>query len=402
IVGRDPEQNRWTHRHVEVPVEKRSRFFLGLLGSSMLLLPGAAAAQGLTGFWSDLTPYPVPITNNAVTSVCDQAGCTLYSFMGMTDPLDSSSVTAAAFKLESPGTGAWQPIADAPLLSNRGKIAASAVTVAGEVYLIGGYTATVPELTEPGLFRYDPVDDLYVELAEVPTEVDDTVAGVYRDRYIYLISGWHGPINGNVRNVQVYDTLTDTWTQATEIPAAGRFGSAGGVIGDRLIFIDGSNFSISHRTLVGTIDADDPAVITWTQPAASPFSPTYRAANAQSDLGCMRMLFIGGTSNPYNFSGNGYNGQPSLPLDQVMAYDPVEDVWTAVDDSGGSSHTPTMDHRGASFFDGRWVIVGGMTGPGAAISTVSALDVPQLCEALPFFEDGFESGDTSAWSGSAP
>ncbi|MEM6793624.1 MAG: hypothetical protein AAF725_06550, partial [Acidobacteriota bacterium] len=373
-----------------------------LLCAAMLLAQAAgSAAQPLVGSWTDLAPYPVPITNNAVTSVCDDAGCTIYSFMGMTQPSSSGSTTVASYKLESPGDGPWQPIADAPTLNGRGKIAASAVTVAGEVYLIGGYTTTVPEFTEAKFYRYDPEDDLYTELAEVPVPVDDMVAGVYRDRYIYLISGWSEG-SGSVSDVQIYDTETGAWSAATPLPVRGRFGSVGGVIGDRLIFVDGASFVISHRTLVGTIDPSDPTSISWSELDVSPFAPTYRGANALTDLGCPLLLMIGGTSNPYNFSGNGYNGQPSFPLDQVTAYEPVGDRWFEVDDSAGDPHTPTMDHRGAVFFDGRWVIVGGMTGPGAAIPTVSGLEVPGLCEPVPFFEDDFESGGTSAWASTVP
>jgi len=371
----------------------------------LLLMSTSAAGQTLTGSWAALTAYPVPVTNNAVTSTCDQGGCTLYSFMGMTDPLNRATGTAAAYKLSSPGTGSWQQIADAPLLNGDPKIAASAVTVAGEVYLIGGYTiANIFETTEHRLFRYDPVGDSYIELAEVPTEVDDMVVGVYQDRYIYLVSGWHGPAGSNVTNVQVYDTVTDGWQQATPIPISGRFGHAGGLIGDRLLFIDGAraggNFPIQQETVVGRIDANDTTQITWSQPGPSPFSQTYRAANGQSDLGCGSMLFVGGTDNSYNFSGNGYNGSPSNPLDQVIVFDPYTQVWAQVDDSLGIARTPTMDHRGLAFFDDGWVTVGGMTGPGAATNAVSSLTIPNLCTRI--FADGFESGDALPWSATVP
>ena len=365
----------------------------------LVLAPGATHA--LSGMWAQLTSYPIPISNNAVASVCDQDGCTIYSFMGIVDPFDSTSITAASYKLDSPGTGPWQPLADAPLLNGRSKIAATAITVAGEVYLIGGYTVGGgPEVTEKRLFRYDPSADMYIQLADVPTEVDDTVAGVYLDRYIYLISGWHGPINDNTMAVQLYDTQLDLWRQATPIPVGGRFGHAGGLVDGRLVFIDGAadkfGFPLVHSTLVGVIDPADPTVVTWSQPGPSPFSGTYRAASTQGLADCGRVLFVGGTDNTYNFSGNGYNGQPSQPLDQVMTYEPALDRWAMVADGGGDPWTPTMDHRGLVQFDHRWVTVGGMTGPGASTPTVNALGVPDLCGLL--FEDGFESGDTAAWS----
>lgn len=342
---------------------------------------GVASAGGLSASWSQLTPYPTPITNNAVAGVCEPGPCTIYSFMGLTDPSASSSITASSYKLVSPGNGPWTPIADAPLLDGKAKIAASAVTCNGEVYLIGGYTVGGTEVTEHRLFRYDAIGDTYVQLADVPTEVDDTVATVYQNRYIFLISGWHGPINNNTQAVQVYDTVTNVWQQATPIPTNGRFGHAGGLVGDRLVFIDGAagsfGFPIVHDTHVGQIDPGDITSVTWTDEGANPFSATYRAANSLGASSSGLLVFLGGTDNPYNFNGTGYNGQPSNPLDLVMAYDPIGNAWQQIDDTAGAAHTPTMDHRGLVPFDGGWVTVGGMTGPGAATDAVNMLTISE-------------------------
>lgn len=359
----------------------RMKTFLMTAIAGALVTFAARASAETTGSWSQLADYPIPITNNAVTSVCDGGGCVLYSFMGMSTPPNSSSITAASYKLMSPGTGPWIQIADAPLLNGNAKIAASAVTCNGQVYLIGGYTVGGGEVTEHRLFRYDDAGDTYVLLTDVPTEVDDTVAVVYQDRYIYLISGWHGPINNNTNAVQVYDTTTDVWQQATPIPVSGRFGHAGGQVGGRLMFIDGAaatfGFPIVHSTLVGQIDPGDPSIIAWTEMDASPFSPTYRAANSLGSLASGRILFVGGTDNPYNFNGTGYNGQPSNPLAQVMAYDPADDSWSLIDDTNGQPHTATMDHRGLVSFDGGWATVGGMTGPGAPTDAVNLLRIDE-------------------------
>lgn len=61
-----------------------------------------ASAGAINARWSQLAPYPTTITNNAVTSVCDDGGCTIYSFMGMTSPNTQGSVTAASYKLAPP------------------------------------------------------------------------------------------------------------------------------------------------------------------------------------------------------------------------------------------------------------------------------------------------------------
>ncbi len=340
--------------------------------------PSAFSADGV---WSELARYPMPIANNAVASLQNGDGTTtIYSFMGIEIPTSASSITAASFRLVAPG-GTWEAITDAPLLNGRGKIGANAISVAGEVYLIGGYTVGGgPEVTEPRLFRYDPIGSAYVELAEVPVEVDDTVAAVYQDRYIYLVSGWHGPINNNVPRVQVYDTHTDVWVQATPIPGPlpGLFGHAGTIIGDRVVYLDGTKtsggFTISDRVFVGRIDAGAGVKeIAWREVAAHPGAPTYRAAASQGPAPDGRLLLVGGTDNPYNFNGFGYNGQPSFPLDQVLTYDPVTDDWREITAVG--AHAPTMDHRGLVPAGSCWVTVGGMIAPGTATDRVYRLRV---------------------------
>lgn len=364
-----------------------SRVLLSVLIATCGSLGFPKTGQAASGTWSQLSPYPTAITNNAVTSVCNAGTCTIYSFMGMTNPADSGTITAASYKLTSPGTDAWVQIADAPLLSGLAKIAASAVTCNNEVYLIGGYTVAFGETTEPRFFRYNPLSDDYTQLPDVPTEVDDTVVGVHQDRYIYLISGWHGPTNSNTKAVQFFDTMTSTWQQATPLPSGvnGRFGHTGGIVGGQITFLDGSrtgsNFPIDHTTIVGTIDPTDVTIINWQQPGPSPFSQTYRTANSIGSLGCDRLLFVGGTDNPYNFDGQGYNGQPSSPLDQTFIYEPSLDKWSLVNDSAGT-HTPTMDHRGLALFDDKWVTVGGMTGPEVPTDLVQAMSISGACSPI--------------------
>ncbi|NNF43559.1 MAG: hypothetical protein HKN62_11040 [Phycisphaerales bacterium] len=329
-----------------------------------------------------LPPVPIAISNNAVAAVDHGDGTyTLYSFMGITVPTSFSSITDASFRYDGPG-GTWTSIADAPRLNDRAKIGSNAIAVAGEVYLIGGYTVGGgPEMTDPRLFRYDPDLDEYEERAEVPTEVDDTVTGVYQDRYLYLISGWHGPIFSNVPNVQVYDTQTNTWTQATPIPAPlpGLFGHAGGIVGDRIVYMDGARigaaFPISDRVFVGQIDPDgtgDVTNIVWQEQPAHPGAPTYRAAPGAMSAG--GSLFVaGGTDNTYNFSGTGYDGNPSLPLAQMLEWTPADGfrLLTLAGD-----HVPTMDHRGLlGLPDGSWVTVGGMTAPGTTTDRVQRYSI---------------------------
>ncbi|HED53845.1 MAG TPA: hypothetical protein ENJ00_06555 [Phycisphaerales bacterium] len=356
---------------------------------------GACAAQD--GRWEALPSLPEAVSNNAVTSVDHGDGTwTIYSFMGIRPPaLGLAQATLESRKLDWPG-GVWEPIADAPADSRgRAKIAASAVTVAGEVYLIGGYSPARNEITEKRLFRYNQDTDDYTELAPVPFEVDDTVPAVYQDRYIYLISGWHGPANDNIANVQLYDTHLDTWQQCTPIPGPfdGLFGHTGGISGDTLLYCDGAvsngGFLISDSFYTGVIDPNDPTQIAWTKRPPHPGEPTYRAAAGQGTLDHGSVLIVGGTDNPYNTSGGGYDGNPSLPLHQVLAYTPDSDRWTVLHIAGDKPDT--MDHRNLVRLGDGWAIVGGMTSPQHATATCWMLTI-EPCRA-DLDEDGDTDGD---------
>lgn len=341
------------------------------------LVAACSFAQPLTrdGVWTPLPGLPIDISNNAVTSVNNGDGTwSLYSFMGIRSPGDGTDSTVESFRLDwSETTGAiggWQQITDAPRRNNRAKVAASAVTVAGEVYLIGGYTTGRREFTEERLFRYEPDTDTYTELASVPTEVDDTVPAVFRDRYIYLISGWHGPINDNTTAVQVYDTQTDTWSVCTPIPGPfdGLFGHVGGIVEDdsgaTLLYADGTvsngGFLPSSRVFAGRVTDADLTSIVWTEIEPHPGPNTYRAAGALGATPGGWIMAVGGTDNPYNLSGVGYNGVPSEPIAGGFAYHPATGRWRELAFEGKPA---TMDHRNLARLGDGWALVGGMTVP---------------------------------------
>lgn len=348
--------------------------FTATVLASSLQVPLAMGQQLCVSRLPDL---PTALSNNAVTAVDNgDDSFSLYSFLGITDPTVSGTATTAAYRLDWPD-GNWSPIADAPALGGRGKVGASAAVVAGEIYLIGGYRLGLHERTERRLFRYDAATDTYIQKADVPSAVDDTVVGVWDDRYLFLTSGWHGPISDNVLNVQIYDTVTNTWEQGTPLPgpATGLFGHAGTLIGDRLIAFDGvttpGGFQIADRVFVGRIDAQNTGEITniaWSELPAHPGLPTYRAAASQGATAGGRLLVVGGTENPYNVSGTGYNGQPAFPLDQALAFDPVTGDWAVLAVVG--EPLPTMDHRGLVRVADGWVTIGGMTAPGTATDAV--------------------------------
>ena len=202
-----------------------------------------------------------------------------------------------------------------------GRLASAAVTVAGKIYIFGGYTVAEDgdEVSTPEVFAFDPKTGRYEAKADMPTPVDDTVAVPYQNRFIYLISGWHD--EGNVQLVQMYDTQTNAWTEATPFPGKAVFGHAGGISGNSIIVSDGvavadklvdgkRKFVAARMTWRGDIDPKNPTEIVW-KPVDSHAGPArYRMAAIGDEAG-QRVIFAGGGDNPYNYNGIGYDGVPA-------------------------------------------------------------------------------------------
>jgi hypothetical protein len=198
----------------------------------------------------------------------------------------------------------------------------------------------------------------------MPVPVDDAVAVAYADRFIYLVSGWHDL--GNVNLVQRYDTETNTWEQATPTPGPAVFGHSGGIVGNTIVYCDGvaieahddrrRDFVAVPDCLLGVIDTENSRRIDWRSVRYHPGLPRYRMAAA--GVPAMNgVLFIGGSENPYNYDGIGYNGEPSDPSAGALLFDIDTQSWTVIDVEGPA----TMDHRGLAPFKGQWLTIGGMT-----------------------------------------
>src|SRR5207253_5663627 len=85
---------------------------------------------------------------------------------------------------------------------------------------------------------YEPLTDRWFRAEDIPTPVDDSVASVYHDRYIYLVSGWSK--TDAVRDVQLYDAQKNKWSPATPISGTPVFGHAGAVGGGTIVYVGGA------------------------------------------------------------------------------------------------------------------------------------------------------------------
>ena len=305
---------------------------------------------------------PMPVSNNAVTTVIREDRQYVVSFAGIgrgRGQEDTLSVTLL-FDSES---GRWRESAVLP--GGVGRLAATAASVGGLAYVFGGYAVAADgtETSTPWVHAFDPENESFSLLQPMPVPVDDAVSVTYLDRYIYLISGWHDL--GNVNLVQRYDTRTDTWDQATPLPGRALFGHAGGIVGNQMVYCDGvmvqphadrsRDFAASDECFLGLIDQADSRRIGWRLLDAHPGLPRYRMASA-GIASLNAVLFVGGSENPYNYDGIGYNGEPSEPASDALLFDLSTLSWQVL----GLATPPTMDHRALVPLGDRWLTVGGM------------------------------------------
>ena len=147
-------------------------------------------------------PLPAPLSNNAVASVKTRGSLLLFSLMGMGPKKTWDATSNAAYSLD-PDTGKWAEVHSVP--GTIGRLAAAAVGAREHIFLFGGYVVDGQggETTLPDVNVYEPLTDRWFRGEDMPVPVDDAVAGVYRDRYIYLVSGWSK--TDTVHDVQVYD-----------------------------------------------------------------------------------------------------------------------------------------------------------------------------------------------------
>jgi hypothetical protein len=310
-------------------------------------------------------PLPEPVTNNAV-AVVEAAGREhIVSLLGLGPGKTWRDLRSGGY-LHVVGADGWEALPEIP--DGQGRLAATVATLAGGIFIFGGYTVAEDgsESSTPYAYRLDVVDRSYQRLADMPTPVDDSVTLVHRDRYVYLVSGWHDV--DNVALVQYYDLVENRWRQATPFPGTPVFGHAGAIEDGHMLICDGvrvvhesgqGKYAPSDECWLGKIDEQAPERIDWTPVPAHPGPPRYRSAAIASERG---FLFVGGSSNPYNYDGIGYDGRPSEPESDLLWFDRRRNRWRT------EVGPAVMDLRALAVTTGGTFVIGGMR----ARQTVSA------------------------------
>ena len=243
-----------------------------------------------------LPPVPQPISNNAVTSVDNGDGTwSVYSFMGIQGP-GFRDITGQFLSI---GFAGWS------VDSNCRRAAIKQPSQNRRECHNGSGTSLFDRRLHSAEYHRDHKSDCSATIRSTMTtwnwpqcrQVDDTVAAVYQDRYIYLVSGWHGPVNNNVLDVRGlrYANRSVAGGDADSGARSGPVWARGTIIDGKIVVFDGTQtsggFTISDQVLVGQIDPDqtgDLSNISWQVETPHPGSPTYRARCRKAPLLVMR------------------------------------------------------------------------------------------------------------------
>lgn len=336
-----------------------------LLKSISYLSSLAAAATCVALSASTLPDLPEPVSNNAVATTSVRGKTYIASFMGIGPAKQHSDIHNKVF-MHTLGEFGWQTLPPVPSQQRlNGRIAASAVALNNNFFVFGGFSVNADgtEQTAADSYRLDPVTRRYTKLNDMPVPVDDAVALTYQNRYIYLVSGWSD--HGNVNLVQVFDNFTQRWSQASPFPGKPVFGLAGAMADNQMLVCDGvalqyyadkkREYKSEPACYLGTV-GDNANQIDWRIVAHPTGTARYRMAGINTKIDGKDMLvFIGGSTNPYNYNGIGYNGAPAEPDGKVWLFSLAEQRWLKAADT-----TAVMDLRGLVDIDGDIYSVGGM------------------------------------------
>ena len=331
----------------------------------IILLPNSSGGWLFAGAAPEVLKFdslPAQLTNNAVAEYKRHGSVQIFSFMGIGPKKIWDAVSNATYSLDTESEK-WTVLRPVP--GTAGRIAAVAVAARDHVFLFGGYVldAQGGGMTVPDVNVYHPLTDHWLRGADIPRPVGDTVAGVYLNRYIYLIAGRSN--TEMVNAVQIYDSEKNRWLQATPIPGTPVFGHAGAVLGDTIIYVDGAaknpsgdkpKFIASDECWMGKISGKDFKQIHWSKLPNHPGTARYRIAAGASEKD-ERIYFSGGSDNPYLVSGIGYDGNAAEPSAVTFAFNLRTGKWETVNEN---TPNPSMDHHGLAVIPEGLVVAGGM------------------------------------------
>lgn len=258
--------------------------------------------------WSAAAPNPVAMAEGQAITVAGK----LYVFGGYatTNPSWQATAQLEAF---DPSTNTWQQLASAPA-----RLSEAAVATDGtNIYVAGGYV-TDPSgqqsFATAGTWRYDTIANTWSSFVPLP-QARGVGAMVLLNHQLHFIGG--SDINRNDCTDHWVLDLTSAnpqWVASTALPTGrNRFGAA---VLDGKVYVVGGQTGFDNSAIpradVYVWDPQNPT--SWTTAASLPIARSHLGA-AVFTIGD-HLIVAGGDSSPGNF------------LENVTAYNPTSNAWT--------------------------------------------------------------------------
>ena len=234
------------YRHIACVVDDTIFYFGGRDASTDAILTSVDAFNTKSLKWSTLdTTYPSDLgTDNS----CSAVGDSIYIFGGYSSTYDKSFNTTYRFTpAGSSGVPTWSRL-KGQLATGRGDFASVALN--GHVHVYGGYSVnkSISWACAPISSHevYDPKTDSYAPAEPLPLALGEKDDGVVLDGLIVSVGGETKSVSNNcpdqtivpLRNVFLYDSKKNTWTDGPPLPDA-RMRYASSTVGGTLYTFGG-------------------------------------------------------------------------------------------------------------------------------------------------------------------
>ena len=163
-----------------------------------------------------VSKLPKKTTNQAVSEGFIGNKKYLFSFGGLDSTKLYSGIHRSSFRYDIKANS-WKEIESLP--DTLGKIANAASRIMDTIYIIGGYHvfADGSELSSNKVHRFNIRKNQFMnDGADIPISIDDHVQSIWRNKLIYVITGWSN--DKNVPDVQIYDPKQNKWLKGTSVP----------------------------------------------------------------------------------------------------------------------------------------------------------------------------------------
>ncbi|MDE0326866.1 MAG: sigma-70 family RNA polymerase sigma factor [Candidatus Poribacteria bacterium] len=244
----------------------------------------------------------------------------VFAIGGEVDKFGDTSI--ATVEMYDPKTDTWERKADMPTA----RAGMSTLVVDGKIYAIGGGQGKKHRLRRgwghsgkllPTIEMYDPVTDTWTQKADMPVPRSSNSTCIM-DGKIYIIGG----VAANRKqwrldNVDIYDPATDTWTQAKSMNHA-RGGASVSVVNGKIYVMGGVGWpQIPNHPgpFLSSVEVFNPETNHWKEVAEMPTPKGFHTASVIDG----KIYVIGG----------GFRGDDQFKyLSTVEVYDPKTDRWT--------------------------------------------------------------------------